>query len=281
MLSKLKIFCIFLLGVFGINLLHADYPIYIMLTHPRATGTAFEKVMRTIDQLQVLHAPYFDPHLIRKYGPNHPFVLSLPNQTLTFDDATKKIFALAKQGPVFFKESGYVLTNYFKEHPEFYKNPLIKIAFLIRDPAKSILSFYRKMPTVDESIVGHRQLWELFNLLRDQLHAEPLVIDSDEFLKNPLPILNKLGKHWDLMFKEKNLHWDTGYADDWHLKDWYVEVGASTQLGPHKGDVERDADGIPKYLEVANEVDRTRLQELYRIQNVYYKKLLEHSLKAE
>jgi hypothetical protein len=281
MTPTLKYFFLFLLFLaFGGGYLHAEHPIYILLTHPRATGTAFEKVMRTHSDMTVLHAPYLDPYSIQKYGPNHIFTNSLPDSSLTFEDVTNKLFKMAKESPVFFKESGYVLVEYLKEHPEFYKNPQVKIAFLIRDPAKSILSFYRKMPTVNESIIGHRQLWELFVLLNGQEQKLPLIIDSDEFLKNPLASLNHLGNDWDLKFDENNLCWENGYAEDWRLKDWYVEVANSTELGSYKGDMERNEDGIPKYSEVADEKDRLRLQDLYKIQNVYYQQLLNHTFKS-
>ena len=274
----LKIFIVF---SFFIVHMHADEPVFVLLTHARATATAFEKVIRTKENIEVLHAPFIVPYLLKKYGTNHPLTRPLPDPTVTFGDVTNKLFALAKHFPVFLKESGYLLVDYFKEHPEFYQNPQVKIVFLVRDPAKSILSFYRRLPTVDESIVGHRQLWELFELLREQQIEVPLVIDSDEFLKDPLFILKKLGTHWGIQFDETNLKWESGYAEDWHLKDWYVDVATSTGLGPFKGDIDRDEDGTPSYLEVADEKDRRRLQELYRTQNIYYQKLLQYAIKAQ
>lgn len=279
-MNKFIAICLFFFALFTSDG-RADHPIFILLTHPRATGTAFEKVMRTCDRIQVLHAPYLDPYLINKYGSDHTFTKLLPNPFISFEDVTDKLVSLSKKSPIFFKESGYVLLEYFKQHPEFYRNPQVKIAFLIRDPAKSILSFYKKMPTVDESIIGHRQLWEFFVLLMMEQRKIPLIIDSDDFLKNPLPLLNDLGKHWGLEFKEDNLHWDRGYEEDWHLKDWYTEVANSTELGPYKGDIARNEEGVPQYLEVTNEKDRLRLQDLYKIQNVYYQKLLNYALKSK
>lgn len=271
-------FLTFFLLIFGCFHLYAQYPIYILLTHPRATGTAFEKVIRTHDNITVLHTPYLDPYLIKKYGPNHTFTESLPD-SLTFEDVTNELFKIAKNSPVFFKESGYVLVEYLKEHPDFYNNPQVKIAFLIRDPAKSILSFYKKMPTVNESIIGHRQLWEIFVFLKNQKQELLPIVDSDEFLKNPLASLSYLGSYWKLDFNENNLCWENGYAKDWRLKDWYVEVASSTELGSYRGDVERNKDGIPEYLEVKDEKERLRLQNLYKIQNFYYQNLLKHSFR--
>ena len=257
---------------------HADLPIFVLLTHPRATATAFEQVMRTHKKIQVLHAPYLDPYLLRKYGPNHQLTRSLSQSEVTFEDITEKLFAMAKTTPVFFKESGYILLEYLKTHPEFYKNPQMKIAFLVRDPAKSILSFYKKMPTVDESIVGHRQLWELFVLLKNELPNVPPIIDSDALLKDPLSVLQQLGQSWNLAFDKSNLQWESGYADDWHVRDWYAEVANSTELGPYPGDVARNEERVPLYLEITDEKDRLRMQTLYKTQNEYYQKFLRNHI---
>lgn len=260
------------------NFVHADHPIYFLITHPRATGTAFEKIMRTHGDIHVVHQPYLTPYLLNTLSPTHPYRESLPLQ-MSYDDATNQLLELAKEKPVFFKEQSYIVLDYIKTHPEFYRNPKVKFAFLIRDPAKSILSYYRKMPGLDNSIIGHQQLWELYVFLKEQLGPNLIVIDSDELLKNPLPILQKLGKAWGLRFSTKDLHWDKGYADDWTFKEWYVEVGDSTKLESYRGDVPRLSNGIPVYAEVEDLEARHRLQEYYIYQNVYYQKLLEHAVK--
>lgn len=274
----LSIIFIFLASHFP---LYSDYPIYILLTHPRATGTAFEKVMRTVPNIQVLHAPFIYPYLLKKYGPDHAFTRSLPDKNIQMDDVKDQLIALSKHSPLFLKESAYLLIDFIKENPDFYQNPNIKFGVLVRDPAKSVLSYYRKMPSVSEEIVGHRQLWELYSFLKERLTYPPVVIDSDEFLKNPLLVLKQLGEKWELQFGNGNLKWEKGYANDWHLKDWYIEVAESDSLGTYKGDLPRDADGIPSYLDVSNEVDRQRLKELYLTQLPYYQKLLEFALKHE
>lgn len=136
------------------------------------------------------------------------------------------------------------------------------------------------MPNVNESIIGHRQIWELFTFLNDVKGETPLVIDSDEFLKGPLHVLNVLGKEWNLEFNNENLKWEQGYAEDWQLKDWYVEVANSTGLEVYHSDVPREIDGIPKYLEVTNEEDRLRLQNLFKSHNSYYQNLLRFAIKC-
>jgi len=272
LLKKIAL-CIFLSFAFKSQ---SDHPIYFLLTHPRATATAFEKILRTHGGLQVIHQPYLTPYLLNSLPLDHPYRKSLPKK-MSYDEVTDQIFVLAKEGPVFFKEQSYIVLDYLKAHPEIYLNSQVKFAFLVRDPAKSILSYYKKMPGFDNSTIGHEQLWELFVILQEKLGKNLLVIDSDKLLKNPLPILQRLGESWGLTFTEEALHWDKGYADDWTFKEWYLEVGDSTQLESYRGDIPRLADGTPVYEEIEDLQERERLQNFFRWQNFYYQKLLEYA----
>ena len=257
------------------------YPIHILITHPRATATAFEQVMRTFSKMTVLHSPFLDPYLFKKYGPGHPLTQGLSDSNATFEDVRKRVFQLAEDSPVFFKESGYLFIDYLKSCPDFYQHQNVKIAFLVRDPAKSILSFYRRMPTVDNSIIGHQQLWDLFELFKKELKPTPLVLDSDELLKNPLPILNCLGERWNMKFNQTNLQWNkSGIRKDWRVEDWYQAVGVSTKLESYQGDIPRQENGTPEYTEVTNCADRIKLQGFFQTQNVFYQRLRDVALKA-
>lgn len=260
-----------------VSSVHSDHPIYFLLTHPRATATAFEKILRTHGEMKVVHQPYLTPYLLNTLPMNHPYRSSLPDK-MSYDEVTDQIFKLAKDGPVFFKEQSYIVLDYLKAHPELSLNPQVKFAFLVRDPAKSILSYYKKMPSVNNSIIGHEQLWELFVLLKENLGDDLVVIDSDQLLQNPLAILQKLGKSWGLNFSEDDIRWSKGYADDWTFKEWYVEVGDSTQLESYRGDVPRLPDGTPIYEEIENLYIREYLQNCFRWQNFYYQQLLEYAV---
>lgn len=252
--------------------------IYMVLTHPRATATAFERIFRENENLTVLHAPFLPPYMIQKYGADHPFAQHFLNGSpQTFQGVQDYLVDLAEARPVFFKESAYLLLAYMKSAPEFFLAPTTKIAILVRDPAKSILSYYKKLPSVTAPIVGHQALWESFVFLSEKMESPPLVIDSDLFLQNPLPILEALGNVWGLTFSADQLQWESGYAEDWHWQEWYADVANSTGLGSYRGDVLREEDGTPAYLEVESEKDRQRLQEIYRSQAPYYQLLLEQA----
>jgi len=264
---------------------HASYPIHFLLTHPRSTGTAFEQIMRTHGDMTVLHQPFLDSFLLKWLPIGEPYLKNI-SPGLTDKDVGNKLFQLAEKQPVFLKEQGFIVLDYFKAYPDFYRNPQVKFAFLIRDPAKSIISCYYKMPSIDNmgiGLIGHEQLWELFNMIKDATGKTPIVIDSDELLKNPLAILNQLGDSWGMTFTEKDLHWKKGYADEWlHIdSNWYVEVSDSTQLEPYRGDIPREADGTPAYAEVEDLQARKRLQNMYHSQIGFYHKLLQYAIQPK
>jgi hypothetical protein len=140
------------------------------------------------------------------------------------------------------------------------------------------------MPSIDNTgigLIGHEELWELFNILKESTGKAPLVIDSNEFLKNPLPILNQLGEEWGMAFTEKDLHWEKGCTDEWlHIdSNWYVEVINSCKLESYQGDIPREADGTPIYGEVEDLQVRKRLQDMYHHQIDFYQKLLQYAIK--
>lgn len=258
------------------------HSIHILLTHPRATATAFEKIMINVENMKVLHAPFNDTHLGLKYtNEQSAFNVEKNKVKKSFDDIMKDIIQMSKQQPVFFKESAHLLNSWLKKNTWIFKNPKVKIAFLVRDPAKSILSFYKKMPNFDISIVGHLQLLETYNLAKEHMaHKELMVIDSDLLLKNPLPILNKLACDWSLPeFTQESLAWQTGYSEDWTHQNWYDVVASSEGLLQHSGEIERER-GVPLYYEV-EEPDRTRLRTMFQVLDSPYQVLLSLAYKAK
>jgi hypothetical protein len=280
---RMKVSCFLLLVCLWMNLIHASHPIYFLLTHPRSTGTAFEKIMRTHGDTEVVHQPFLEPFLLKWLPADNPYLKNIPLD-LTYNGIKNKLFQLAEKKSLFFKEQGYIVLDYFKAHPDFYQNPQVRFAFLIRDPAKSIISCYRKMPSIDNTgigLIGHKELWELFNMIQEFTGKPPLVIDSDDLLKTPLPILNKLGETWGMTFTEKDLHWEKGYVDEWlHIDgNWYIEVSNSIELGSYHGDVPCLEDGTPEYAEVEDLQARKRLQDMYHTQIGFYQKLLQYAVK--
>lgn len=127
----------------------------------------------------------------------------------------------------------------------------MKHCFLIRDPAQVIASYVQKMPTVDEDAIGISRQVELFEQITNISGTRPIVIDSNDVLKNPGKILAQLCAALDIEFREQEmLHWPTGRrsSDGIWADHWYHNVVKSTGFGQYNAIEARLAD---EHLELA------------------------------
>lgn len=113
--------------------------------------------------------------------------------------------------------------HYLSAAPDFILN--WENVILIRHPKKLIASFSKVIHTPTLSDIGIKKASELFLFLKKN-GKTPIVIDSDELLKNPESYLKKLCVLLNINFSEKMLSWKKGgIAEDgvW-AKHWYANV---------------------------------------------------------
>ena len=99
--------------------------------------------------------------------------------------------------------------------------------FLIRDPAKVIVSYIKKNTLRSIKDVGFEKLYQIFKLLNSK---KPIVINSDYLLNNPEKYLKILCQKLNLSFDDKMLNWPKGFRDSdgiWS-KVWYQDVISTT-----------------------------------------------------
>ena len=99
--------------------------------------------------------------------------------------------------------------------------------FLIRDPAKVIVSYLKKNTLQSIQDVGFKKLYEIFKKLNSK---DPIIINSDYLLENPEKYLKILCQKLNLDFDQNMLNWPKGYRDTdgiWS-KVWYQDVISST-----------------------------------------------------
>ena len=99
--------------------------------------------------------------------------------------------------------------------------------FLIRDPAKVIVSYLKKNTLQSIQDVGFKKLYEIFKKLNSK---DPIIINSDYLLANPEKYLKILCQKLNLDFDQNMLNWPKGYRDTdgiWS-KVWYQDVISST-----------------------------------------------------
>jgi hypothetical protein len=140
-------------------------------------------------------------------------------------------------------------------------------AFLIREPERMIASYLRKREVAEFKDFGLERQTEFFEREADRLGHAPPVIDANDVLAHPEPVLSKLcdaiGIQWDLTM----LSWASGRraTDGPWAPHWYGAVEASTGFGS------------PETEEVDLPEDAQRLADRCR---PYYERLAEYRIRA-
>jgi hypothetical protein len=159
---------------------------------------------------------------------------------------------------VFFKNMGHHLGHIDKSFMASTHNVI-----LTRHPAQVIASFAKEIPNPTLLDVGFQAQAELLDQLM-QMGAQTSVVDSNQILKDPVGILNRLCDEIGIPFYTEMLHWKAGPRpeDGVWARHWYDNVHVSTGFSPY----------IDKPLTVSSP-----LQPLLDACMPYYKRLIDAS----
>lgn len=229
---------------------------------PRNISTAMMYSFAQRDDAIVIDEPLY-AHYLFTTNSNHPGKQEiLQAQENDREKVIDQIILADYNKPiVFFKQMTHHLININLDFLSKTKNIIF-----IRDPKQIIASYAQVRKEVNMIDIGIEMQWNLFNhLTKNKLSC--IVLDSNEILKAPLTVLQKLCDALQIPFTQKMLHWQAGaksYDGVW-AKYWYNNVHQSTGFAKQKTS-ERE---LPAYL-----------QSLYEECKVFYDRLYPLSIKA-
>ncbi len=193
--------------------------------------------------MTVLDEPFYGYYLNNASLENeHPSQKEiLQTMELREEKVVEDINSLSKKKNVFVKGMAH---HYLTETPEFILN--WENVILIRHPKKLIASFSKVIHTPTLNDIGIKKASELFLFLKKN-GKTPIVIDSDELLKNPETYLKKLCGLLYIPFSEKMLQWKKGEIkeDGIWAKHWYGNVHNSEGFAVQKS----SSQPLPEHLE--------------------------------
>lgn len=197
-----------------------------LISGPRNISTALMYAFAQRSDMKVLDEPFYGYYLqYARRGTKHPseknIIQSMPTG---LEEIVSGITKMTSEGHVFVKGMAH---HFFTDEPSFilpWKNVI-----LIRHPQKLIASFAKviEKPTLND--IGIEKATKLFGYLK-QNHREPLVIESDELLKNPRRYLEQICIALQIPFDDKMLSWKKGGIpeDGIWAKHWYHNTHQST-----------------------------------------------------
>lgn len=199
-----------------------------LISGPRNLSTALMYSFAQREDCIVLDEPFYGFYL-----KNLPLNIVHPSQEIILNSMEleeKKIVDniknLATQKLVFVKGMAH---HFISENPSYileWKNII-----LIRHPEKLIASFSKVIhkPTIND--IGIKKATQLFLFLKNN-NNNPIVIDSDELMKNPENYLKKICKLLKISFSVKMLNWKKGGLpeDGIWATHWYANVHNTTKF---------------------------------------------------
>ena len=131
---------------------------------------------------------------------------------------------------------------------------------------------FNKWPDFHEGEVGFPEQRALFDLLTALNGPPPPVIDSDDFLENPLDMTRKFCAAVDIPFLPDALTWDPG--GDPSARSWWDGGSFHANLASSAGLLSQPRN----YVEIDDAPDRVR--QVYRRMKPHYDHLYGHRLSA-
>ena len=196
--------------------------IHALWCHPRSVSTAFERIMRERDDLDVLHEPFLYDYYLNQTAGLFPDFAPDPAHPRTFVDIRDMILERAGRQPVFFKDMAFYVVDVLPQDSAFMTQ--MTHCFLVRDPAESILSYHRRDPNFALKEVGIEAQHRLYQLLCDA-GIRPLVVTADDLRTDPQATMKRYWDHVGLPDAPHAFAWDNTLPDGWGaVKEWHTET---------------------------------------------------------
>lgn len=205
-----------------------------MWSGPRNISTALMRSWENRPDCSVIDEPFYACYL-HETGLEHPGREHILRSQSSSREQVIALLTGANPGTDLYYQK--LMTHHMPRGTDMAWSKNLRHCFLIRDPAYVIASYLQRMPTVTADDIGIIRQAELFAEITSLKGQPPLVIDSDDVLRHPESMLEKLCKNLAVDFLPQAMtHWPAGHrnSDGVWASHWYHAVEQSTGFAPYQ-----------------------------------------------
>jgi hypothetical protein len=202
-----------------------------MWSGPRNISTAMMRSFENRADTVVVDEPFYGYYLKRS-GSDHPG----REQIIAAMDCDWRSVAFSLTdtpctAPVFYQKH---MTHHMLSEVDLSFTDALLNCFLVREPARMIVSYSRVRPDFTLEDLGLPQQLAIYREVSERSASRPFVLDAADVLVDPRAALQRLCRHAGIAFSESMLSWPAGAraSDGVWAPYWYASVEASTGFEP-------------------------------------------------
>ncbi len=202
----------------------ARHPIIALWSHPRSMSTAMERVMRERGDLACFHEPFMYDYYVERRVRVMPHFDVDPTKPRSYEAIRDMLLDAGEAGPVFFKDMSYYEVPRLFEDRAFAER--LTHSFLIRDPVKSILSYYKLDPDLTLEEIGLEAIWTHIKWARKQFGETPAILHAEAVQADTAGVMNGYWRRVGLPPAPRALSWSAeDVPADWQqVAGWHADV---------------------------------------------------------
>jgi hypothetical protein len=217
-------------------------PVIVLWAHSRSASTAFLRMMIERGDVAVLHEPFLA--LTQGQEVTVPAADGGSAVARSARDLVGRLADAGHERPVFIKEVLDYRYDYVFGQPG--ELAWMTHTFLVRDPRLAIESHFAVKPTVTCPEIGYEWLWELFGLLWSASGLRPLVIRSEDLLRDPAAEIKAYCEAVGLPFLPDALRWAPGDRPEWQRhRGWHLDTISSSGFTTARNAYQATVDNHP------------------------------------
>ena len=184
--------------------------------------------------MATLHEPFLYLYYVHDGRKRLPHLDLDPRRPASYEAIRAMILEAARTRPVFVKDMSYYVRDRIHGDADFIR--CMTSTFLIRDPKRTIPSYFRLDPGVTLEEIGCEAQYRHFERVGEITGETPIVIDAADLAEDPAGTLRAYCRALELPFMPHALEWDEGLPAAWRdVSGWHAELAGSRGIVAEPG----------------------------------------------